>query len=63
MLMHDLTGVHPGENWVRKLTLHKIRRPENELFIKIRNLKTDPKIKNYNVIFHAHSAANEFTRK
>ena len=25
--------------------------------------KTDPKIKNYNLLFHTHSATNELTRK
>ena len=29
----------------------------------IGDLKTDPKIKNYNIIFHIRSATNEFTRK
>ena len=33
------------------------------LLAKIRYLKTDPKVKNYNAIFHTSSAANEFTRK
>ena len=46
------TGVHPGENRLRKRT-----------FTKFRDLKTDPKIKYYNVIFHIRSAANEFTWK
>ena len=36
---------------------------ENGHLTKIRVLKTDPKIKNYNVIFHNRSAANEFSRK
>ena len=36
---------------------------ENGPFKKIGDLKTDPKIKSYNVIFHTRSAANEFTRK
>ena len=36
---------------------------ENRLFIKIRDLKTDPKINNHSVIFHTRSAANEFTMK
>ena len=29
----------------------------------MRDFKTDPKIKNFNVIFHTHSGAKEFTRK
>ena len=47
--------------------------PENRPFAKISDFKTDPsqksdlrtgpKIKNYNVIFHTRSAINEFTRK
>ena len=37
--------------------------PENGPFTKIIHLKMDPKIKNYNVIFHIRSAANEFTGK
>ena len=32
-------------------------------FTKIRDFKTDIKIKNDNATFHTHSAANEFTRK
>ena len=57
------TVVHPGENCVRKLILHKTRQPENGPFTKIGDIKTNPKIKNYDVIFHTHSTANEFTRK
>ena len=34
---------------------------ENGPFTKICYLKTDPKIKNYKVIFHIRSAANQFT--
>ena len=33
-----------------------------DIFTKIKDIKADPKIKNYNVIFHNCSAANEFTR-
>ena len=40
------------KNPVRKQTVN-----ENWRF------KTDPKIKNYNVIFHTHYAANEFNKK
>ena len=36
---------------------------ENGPFAKIRDLKMDPKIKNYNAIFHIRSASNEFTKK
>ena len=36
---------------------------ENGPFTKIGHLKTYPKIKNYNAIFHTRSAENEFTRK
>ena len=36
---------------------------ENGPFTKIRDLKTDPEIKNYNVIFHTRFATNEFTGK
>ena len=35
----------------------------NGSFTKIKDLKTDPKFKNYNVIFHICSAANVFTKK
>ena len=58
-----LSGVHPGENWVQKRTFHKNWWPQNRSFTKIRDLKNDPKIKNYNVIFQTRSAANEFIRK
>ena len=43
-------------------TLQKNQQPLNRPLSKIRNLKTDPKIKNYN-IFYACFATNEFTRK
>ena len=54
------TVVHPGENCVRKLILHEIRRPENGPFTKIGDIKTDLKIKIFNVIFHTRPAANEY---
>ena len=50
-------GVHSRENLVLKQTRPKNQRPQNGPFSKIRDFKTDPKIKNYNVIFHARSAA------
>ena len=39
-----------------KWTLHKIRRPYNRTLHKNRDLKTDPKVKNYHVIFFTLSA-------
>ena len=36
---------------------------ENGPFTQMRDLKTDSKIKNYDEIFHTHSAANEFIWK
>ena len=54
----------PSQNMATfKWSFHKIRGPSNGPFTKIRDLKTDPKIKNYNVIFHICSATNEFIRK
>ena len=48
-----------GPEW----TLHKNQLPQNGSFIEIGFLKTDPKFKNYNVIFHICCATNEFTSK
>ena len=46
-----------------KWTLQKNRRSWKGTFIKIGDLKMDPKIKNYNVMIYTCSAADEFTRK
>ena len=67
------SGVHSGETQIQKRPFTKIGDLKTDSSQKLvtksdpsqksETLKTDPKFKNYNVIFHNYCARNKFTRK